>query len=125
MPIWDIECECGMIFEYLQVRSDDFPTCPKCGSRVSMSRKLFNMAPNIRMDSDSILRSMPDPVPPLRELIGKGTEGYKELEGDQRELKDYTSRKNRQGNTEWIPKEKTYVDLGKEKKEVTNESKIY
>lgn len=72
--------------------------------------------PHVRMDSDSILKSLPDVTPPLRELIGKnkpGCEGgYKELEKDQRQLKEYKRRKDKYGNTEWIPKERGYFDYG-------------
>lgn len=116
IPIFDLICEtCQEEFEYLQIRSDDFPVCPKCdGSNI---KKIFSMMPNIRMDSDSILRSLPDPAPPLTELIGKqrkGTEGgFKELEKEQRQLKEYTKRKDRDGNTVWLPKERTHVDMGK------------
>lgn len=116
MPLWDIQCKkCKEIFEYLQIRSDDFPVCPKCNG--SSVKKIFSMIPNIRMDSDSILKSLPDPRPPLTELIDKqrkGTEGgFQELKNEQKQLKEYTKRRDKDGNTVWLPKERTHIDLGR------------
>ena len=121
MPIWDVQCQtCETVFEYLEISSDDYPQCPYCGG--SEVKKIFTTCPHIRMNSDDILHTLPDPIPPLRELIGKGTGGFKELEQDQRELKDYTRTKDKQGNSVWLPKERKYFygkgqSKGKEKVE--------
>lgn len=106
-PIFDYQCDkCEEIWESIEIWPSHAPTkCPKCKSK--KFTKILG-TPHIRMNSDGILHSMPDPCPPLRELIGKGTGGFKELENDQRELKEYTRRKDKHGNTEWIPKERKY-----------------
>ncbi len=111
MPIWDIQCnECENVWEFLQIRSDDLPICPQC--KTMNVKKIFSMMPNIRMDPDSILKSLPDPVPPLSELIDKqrpGTDGgFQELKNEQRQLKEYTKRKDKNGNNVWLPKERKY-----------------
>jgi putative FmdB family regulatory protein len=110
MPIFDFACkDCGYEFEYLFIRSDDFPVCPKCGGKDFDKRFA---TPNIRMNSDGILRSVPDPVPPLTELIGKQKKGYeggyKELEGNERQLKNFKRTKDKFGNTIWEEKRRTY-----------------
>ena len=116
MPLFDLECnECTNVWEFLQIRSDDLPVCPKC--KTMNVKKIFSMMPHVRMDADSIFKSLPDPVPPLQELIGKqreGTEGgFQELKNEQRQLKDYTKRKDSQGNNVWLPKERVHIDLGR------------
>ncbi len=107
-----MECQdCNTIFEYIDVsiQNKEDPQCPNFRSQTVV--KLIS-TPHIRMDSDSILRSMPDPVPPLRELIGKNKEGceggFNELSGEQRQLKDYNRKKDSRGNSIWTPKERTY-----------------
>ena len=115
MPIFDICCDaCGEIFEYLQITSQDVPICPKCQS--CSIHKIFSTF-HYRADSDTVKRSLPDPQVPLRELIGKNKPncegGYKELENDRRELKDYIRTKDKNGNNIWLPKERKYFDMGK------------
>ena len=80
MPIFDYECkECGEVFENIEIwTSHKAKICKKCGSK--KIKKIFTSHFEVRMDSDCVKKSLPDPTPPLTELIGKGTEGFKELE---------------------------------------------
>ncbi len=118
MPIFEYEClACGEIFEFLKIKSDEWCTeCPICHSQ-SFERTIS--MPHIRTNSDSIMKSLPDPVPPLTELIDKqrpGTEGgFQELKNEQRQLKEYDRTKDKFGNSVWMPKEKIYIDGGKSK----------
>lgn len=118
MPIRDYHCkDCEHIWENIEVWSNHKPIeCPQCKS-LNFEKVFTTIKYEVRMDPDSILRSMPDPSPPLRELIGKTKEGceggYKELEGDQRTLKEYTRRKDRYGNSIWEPKRRSYFYKGK------------
>jgi len=106
MPIFDLRCkDCEHVFEYFFVRSDDFPTCPKCGGQYF--EKLIS-CPHIRMDSDQILKSLPDPSPPLEELRGKGSEGYKDKPYADPQLKNYVRKKDKYGNSNWEEKRRQY-----------------
>lgn len=115
MPIFEYECnDCGGIFESIEVWTMHIATeCKLCKGK-NIQRIIGT--PHVRMDSDAILKSLPDPTPPLRELIGKtkpGCEGgYKELEQDQRQLKDYIRRRDKMGNAVFLPKERRYFDYG-------------
>ncbi len=109
MPIFDLECsDCGYVFEFLFIRTDEFPTCSRCGSRYF--NKLVS-CPHIRMDSDA-LKSLPDPTPPLTELVGKtkpGCEGgFKEKGNDEQQLKNFDRKKDKYGNTIWNEKRRQY-----------------
>jgi len=120
MPIFDYECEnCKTVFEYLWIKSDDSPICSKCNS--SNVHKIFTSKFHVRMDADVMKHELPDPSPPLRELVGKTRPGckggFKELENDHRELKEYNRTKDKQGNNIWLPKERSYIDMGKRKKD--------
>jgi putative FmdB family regulatory protein len=125
MPIFEYQCDtCGHIFESIEVWSHHKATkCPECKSEVI--HKLIS-AHIVRMDADTVKKSLPDPVPPLRELVGrKGMKGgFKELEDDYRELKDYNKTTDKNGNTVWLPKEKLNVDLGKSKTPPSKRRKI-
>ena len=122
MPIYEYHCEkCGEVFENIEIwKSQAATECPKCQSH--KITRLMGM-PHLRKDSTSIRHNLPDPVPPLRELIGKtrpGCEGgFKELENDQRELKEYNRTRDSVGNTIWLPRSKSYVDLGRKKRATT------
>lgn len=111
MPIFEYCCnECGKVFESLEIWSYDKATkCKICGSEAI--ERIISCS-HIRMDSDSVKKSLPDPVPPLRELVGKnkkGTEGgFKELESDKRELREYDRVKDKHGNNVWLPKRRKY-----------------
>lgn len=111
IPIFDYKCnDCGYEFESIEVASHHKAiACKDCGSPSIV--KIIGLT-HVRMDSDTVKHNLPDPVPPLRELIGKnkpGTEGgYKEIANDQKELKEYTRRKDKYGNSIWEPKRKTY-----------------
>lgn len=112
MPLFDIECDaCGKIFEYLQITSQDVPICPKCQS--CSVHKIFSSAFHIRTDPDTMKHNLPDPSPPLEELRSKGTEGYKDKPYASTQLKDYTRRKDKLGNTIWTEKKRQYFDMGK------------
>lgn len=118
MPIFDMQCKkCKKVFEFLQIQSGDWPTCPKCGSKNAF-RKLFSMMPAIRMDSDTILKSLPDPVPPLEELRGRARPDSESGLRDKPEAKlsDYKRKKDKLGNTMWFPKERMTIDMGRRKK---------
>ena len=115
MPIFDLDCcNCRTIFEFLQIRSDEAPICPVCGG--SKTKKLISTF-HYRDNPDVVKHELPEPVPPLRELIGKQKPncegGYRELANEQRQLKEYRRRKDKQGNTEWIPVEKSHFDMGR------------
>ena len=117
MPLFDIEClECNNVFEFLQIKSDEIPICPKCKS--TKVKKIIGTF-HYRDNPDAVKHELPDPVPPLRELVGRqkdGCEGgYKELTKDQRQLKEYRRRKDKLGNVEWIPIERQHFDMGKDK----------
>lgn len=115
MPLFDIEClDCNNTFEWLKILSKEVPQCPYCGS--SEVKKMLSTF-HYRDNPDTVKHELPDPVPPLRELVGKTQEGceggYKELQNDQRQLSEYRRRKDKQGNSIWEPIEKTYFDYGK------------
>jgi hypothetical protein len=65
------------------------------------------------MDSDSIKKSVPDPSPPLEELRGKGTEGYKDKPYADPQLKNYKRKRDKYGNVEWTEKTRQHFDMGK------------
>ncbi len=107
MPLFDFYCaECNTTFEFLIVRSEEIPICPKCKS--PNVRKAFTSNFQIRMDADSILKSMPDPQPPLEELRGKGSLGYADKPEVSRNLKDYVREKDKYGNTLWRERRRIY-----------------
>jgi putative FmdB family regulatory protein len=112
MPIWDYECkDCGHIWENIETRSFDTPKiCPACG--MGNFVKLITTKTEVRMDSDTILRSLPDPVPPLEELRGKtkrGCEGgYVDKPYASTNLKDYIRTRDKYGNAIWKEKRKSY-----------------
>ena len=115
MPLFDIECnECKNVWEFLQIRSDDLPICPQC--KTMNVKKIFSSAFGVRMDSDSVLKSLPDPSPPLEELRGKqrpGTVGgFEDKPYADTQLKNYTRRRDRQGNIIWEEKRRKYFDYG-------------
>jgi len=114
MPIFDIECEsCGEVWEFLQVKSDDFPVCPKCNS--SSVKKIFTTF-NVRMDATVMKHELPDPTPPLTEAKPcEGSEtGLRDL--PRSELKDYTRTKDKYGNNIWKEKRRTYFGAGGSRK---------
>ena len=112
IPIYDYQCkECGEVFENIEVwKSHAVIECPECKSS-SLERLIGT--PNIRMDSDSIKHNLPDASPPLEELRGKGTEGYKDKPYASTYLKDYTRHKDKRGNIEWREKRRQYIDMGR------------
>lgn len=71
------------------------------------------MTPNVRMNAESVLKSMPDPSPPLEELRGRGSEGYKDKPEASSNLKDYKRSKDKQGNIIWTEKKKVVIDMGR------------
>lgn len=111
IPIYDYRCkDCTFEFENIEVASHHKATsCKACGS--PNIERIIGLG-IIRMDSDMVKHNLPDPVPPLRELVGKnkpGTEGgYKELANDKKELKEYKRTKDKYGNSVWLPKERKY-----------------
>lgn len=112
MPIFDYCCEkCGEIWESIEVWPSHAPKrCPVCTSK--KFKKIIGTS-HIRMDSDSILHSMPDPCPPLEELRGKGTQGFADKPEASRNLGDYTRRKDKYGNTIWLERKKVVFDMKK------------
>lgn len=114
-PIFDYQCaECKHRWENIEVWSYHKATkCPKCGCE-SIAKIIGT--PIVRSDPDTVKHSLPDPQPPLEELRGKGTEGYKDKPYASTYLKDYTRRKDKEGNTIWEEKHRQYIDLGKNKK---------
>ncbi len=112
MPIYDYLCkDCSEVFESIEVCSQHrAKECPTCKS--SSIKRIISNSIHVRMDSEVMRHELPDPVPPLRELIGKNKPGYvggyKELEGDQRKLSEYTRTRDKQGNSIWLPKRRTY-----------------
>jgi len=118
MPLFDIECkDCGEVSEFLQVRSDEVMECKKCRSK--NVAKIFNNFFQIRTDPDTILRSMPDPTPPLEELRGKVKPGciggFEDKPPADPQLKNYTRHKNKYGNFIWEEKKRTHFDMGKKR----------
>lgn len=75
MPIYDYSCsDCGKVFESIEVASHHKATeCKFCKS--AKIQRIISANTQVRMDSDVILKSMPDPVPPLSELEGKTKPG--------------------------------------------------
>jgi len=106
MPLFDLECcSCGHIFEYLFIRSDDYAHCPECDG--GTFNKLFTMLPHARMDSDSILKSLPDPTPPLEELRGCREGALADKPYASSNLRDYVRKKDKHGNNIWIEKDRS------------------
>jgi len=62
------------------------------------------------MNPDTVKHELPDPIPPLEELRGKGTEGYKDK--PETDLRDMTSKKDKYGNRIWREKKKNIFDMG-------------
>ena len=110
MPMYDYRCkDCGEVFESIEVwKSHAAKECKKCQSP-NIERCIGT--PHIRMDSDPVLHSIPDPTPPLDELRGKGTHGYKDK--PHVDIKNYTRRKDKYGNSIWEEKHKQYFDQGR------------
>jgi hypothetical protein len=71
------------------------------------------------MDSDSVLRSVPDPNPPLEELRGKNRPdcegGYADKPYADTNLNSYDRTKDKYGNSIWREKRRTYFDQGGKK----------
>jgi putative FmdB family regulatory protein len=121
MPIFDYQCsKCGHYWESIEVWESHKPTeCPKCKAKEGFN-KVIGMA-HIRMDSDTILRSMPDPQPPLTELTPRkdSESGLKDL--DRTELKDYVRTKDKYGNSVWKEKRRTYFYPGQKSRKSSAE----
>lgn len=117
MPIFDYECqECKHQWESVEVWKSHAPKeCPRCKSK-SFEKVLGSNLPQVRMDPDTVLRSLPDPIPPLEELRGKvkkGCEGgYEDKPYASTTLKDYVRRKDKYGNTIWEEKRRSYFGKG-------------
>lgn len=64
------------------------------------------------MDADTVKHNMPDPCPPLEELRGKAVPGSESGLRDKPEastnLGKYNRKKDKRGNTYWIPKKTKY-----------------
>ena len=111
MPIWNYECqECRAIFELMFIVADKpKEECPSCKSINIV--KVMSM-PEIRIDSDSILKSLPDPTPPLEELRGTqkpGCEGgFSDKPETETNLGKYRREKDKRGNVIWTERKKTY-----------------
>lgn len=114
MPIFDYSCsDCGNVWESVETNSNHAPTkCPKCES--TNFAKCFSSLgrQQIRMDSDAVKHNLPDPAPPLEELRGKGSEGYKDKPYADTNLNNYTRSRDKHGNTLWKEKRKTYFHPG-------------
>ncbi len=71
------------------------------------------------MDSDVILKSMPDPSPPLEELRGKSKThkggGFTDKPYADTQLKNYDRHKDKNGNWIWTEKKRLHVDMGRNK----------
>lgn len=103
MPLFDYECEdCGHIFEFLKVRTDD--TCTECVVCKSTNIKQIVSVSQIRMDPEVILKSLPDPTPPLEELRGIRPGALEDKPYASTRLRDYIRKKDKYGNTIWIEK---------------------
>ncbi len=116
MPIYDYLCkDCGGIFESIEVwKKHRAKNCKYCGSK--RIKKIIGTF-HVCTDPDSILRSIPDPSPPLEELRGRNKPGcdggYADKPYADPQLKNYTRRRDKQGNTIWEEKRKQYIDLGR------------
>ncbi len=115
MPIFEYCCkDCERTFESIEVWESHRATkCRYCGS-IHIERLIG--ACHIRMNPDDVKHELPDPVPPLEELRGKGTHGYKDkpaVESDIRKGWEYT--KDKYGNKQWKEKRRIHVDMGKDK----------
>jgi len=111
MPIFDIECsDCGQVFESIEVASHHKATeCKFCKSK--NIKRIMSGCTQVRMDSDTVLKSVPDPVPPLSELEGKTKPGCEGGFADKPEggnLNNYTRSKDKYGNTIWKQKKRVY-----------------
>ncbi len=111
MPLFDMTCEdCLQPFEFLKIKTDDIPICPHCGS--VMVKKVFGNTFQVRMDPDTILKSLPDPSPPLEELRGKNQPGcqggYADKPHADDQLKNYTRTRDKLGNSYWQEKRRKY-----------------
>ena len=112
MPIYEFKCEeCGNVFEHIfQWEQAEQPEgCPQC--RRHNFQRVFSI-PTIRMDSDVILKSLPDPAPPLEELRGKTRKGcvggFEDKPYADPQLKNYNRTKDKNGNINWEEKKKIY-----------------
>lgn len=118
MPVYEYQClTCFHKFELMFIMAlKPEEQCPRCRSWII--ERIISI-PHVRMDADVMTKSLPDPVPPLTELIGKNrpdTEGgYREIANDQKQLKEYKRKKDKLGNTEWTPIERTHIDMGRKK----------
>lgn len=115
MPIFDYQCnDCGKKFENIEVWSHHKATkCRFCGS-TNIERIISSH--HVRMDPDTVLHNPPDPVPPLEELRGKGSEGFKDKPYAERDITkgwEYTTDKN--GNRIWREKKRIHIDMGRGK----------
>lgn len=121
MPIFDYYCaDCGHSWESIEAWPSHAPTkCPKCRSQ--QFHKVFTVTKQqIRMDAEAVLKSVPDPTPPLEELRGKTKRGcvggFEDKPEASRNLKDYTRRKDKYGNSIWEEKKRSYFNAGGSKK---------
>jgi len=113
MPIYEYECKtCGSKFEFLKIRSDE--ECTECKVCESTEIQKIISVSNFRMNSDDILKSLPDPTPPLEELRDCRPGALADKPHMSSELKDYVRRKDvpvpgMPGATadEWIPKDES------------------
>jgi putative FmdB family regulatory protein len=110
MPIFEYQCsKCEHIWENIEVWPSHAPKkCPKCKSK--KFRKVSSFAKQeIRMGK---IESTPDPQPPLTELTpqSESESGLRDL--PRTELKDYTRTKDKQGNSIWREKHRTYFHPG-------------
>jgi len=109
MPIFDYSCKkCGNVWENIEVWESHAPKkCPKCKSK--RFAKVFSyVKQQVRTNADVMKHNLPDPAPPLEELRGKGNEGYKDKPYADTNLHNYTTRKDKHGNTIWEEKRRTY-----------------
>lgn len=107
MPIFDYHCKsCDKTFENIEVWSNHRATkCRFCDSK-DIERVISTSY--VQMNSDAILHNPPDPIPPLEELRGKGTEGFKDKPHADTQLKNYVRRKDKNGNWIWTEKHRQY-----------------
>lgn len=109
MPIFQYECQCGHSWENIEVWPSHKPIeCPKC--KAKEIKKIFTSSKQeIRTGK---IETTPDPQPPLTELTPQeGSEtGMKDL--TRTELKDYTRTKDKQGNSIWREKRRSYFHPG-------------
>jgi len=121
MPIFDYHCkDCDREFESIEVwESMKAEECVHCHSK-NIERQIATKT-HIRMNSDTILRSLPDPTPPLEELRGKTKPGcvggYEDKPYADTDINHYDMSHDKYGNRIFTEKKKLYFDQGGENKE--------